>query len=163
MSNSVCPPAKLGVYPKGNYSAIGDDVNTGARLEGLNKYYGTKIIVSEAVFDLVKNSFLLRSLDRIAVNGKSKAVKIYELVAQTKGDVLLLPTDEQIDYCEKFERAYKLFLTRQFQKALVVFEEILKQFRSDDLTVQTYVNRCQEFIKSPPPQDWDGSAHMTEK
>ena len=152
----------IGSSERMNYTAIGDSVNLCARLEGLNKYYGTGIIVSETVYDQVKEHFLMRSLDRVAVKGKNRAVKIYELVAQIKGDNSLLPTDEQLEFCADFEKAYKLFLTRQWQEALNMFTTILP-LNNSDLTLKMYAQRCRDYIENPPPKDWDGGFIMTEK
>jgi len=60
---------------------IGDNVNLGARLEGINKNYGTHIIISEFTYAEVKDRFETRYLDEVAVKGKEKKVKIYELIA----------------------------------------------------------------------------------
>ena len=66
----------------GNYTVIGDSVNLGARLEGVNKQYGTNIIVSESTYLLVKDKFNFKELETIKVKGKEKPVKIYELLEE---------------------------------------------------------------------------------
>lgn len=94
----------------------------------------------------------------MAVKGKTKTVKIYELVVQTKGDDSLLPSDEQIDFVIAFEKVCKLFLTRQFVEAMEMFGEI--KAPSHDLSVTMYIERCKKFIAEPPPREWDGSVVM---
>ena len=75
----------LGGYGRFNYTVIGDSVNLGARLESINKEFGTNIIISEYTYEKVKDFFSVREIGSITVKGKTKAVKIYELI-----DVLTL-------------------------------------------------------------------------
>lgn len=152
----------MGSTERMNYTAIGDSVNLCARLEGINKIYGTNIIVSETVYDLAKESFLFRRLDNVAVKGKAKSIRIYELMAQIKGDNTLLPTDEQMDFATHFNKAYNLFLTRQWHEALTAFEGLIAPCRSDH-SVALYIERCKMFIENPPPKEWDGTVVMHEK
>lgn len=63
-----------------SYTAIGDGVNLAARLEGLNKSYGTTILVSEEMRAAAGDAFVFRRVDRVAVKGKSQAGEVYELV-----------------------------------------------------------------------------------
>jgi len=63
-----------------DYTLMGDNVNLGARLEGTNKVYGTKIIIGDSTYEMVKDHVVARELDLIRVKGKNHPVKIYELV-----------------------------------------------------------------------------------
>src|SRR6185295_11689004 len=60
------------------YTVMGDNVNLGSRLESLNKYYGTKILISDSTYEECKHVIFCRELDKIQVKGKSQAVTIYE-------------------------------------------------------------------------------------
>ena len=152
----------MGSSERMNYTAIGDSVNLCARLEGINKVYGTNIVVSETVYEVAKEHFLFRRLDNVAVKGKAKSVPIYELIAQIKGDNSLYPTDEQIEFANQFTKAYKLFLTRQWQEALEAFEHLIAPSRTDH-SVALYIERCKMFMENPPPKEWDGTVVMHEK
>jgi adenylate cyclase len=70
----------MGSASRMNYTLMGDNVNLGARLEGTNKVYGTKIIISEFTYEHVKDHVIARELDLIRVKGKALPVKIYELI-----------------------------------------------------------------------------------
>ena len=62
-----------------NFTALGDSINLASRLEGINKFYDTRVCVSSEIFLHVKDKFHFRKLDKIAVKGKDAAIEIYEL------------------------------------------------------------------------------------
>jgi adenylate cyclase len=72
----------MGSTDRMNFSAIGDTVNLASRLEGVNKYYGTSIMVSESTYKQAKNYFIFRYTDKVKVKGKKQAIKIFELIAE---------------------------------------------------------------------------------
>ena len=77
----------MGSTSRMDYTLMGDNVNLGARLEGTNKVYGTRIIISEFTYELVKDLVIVRELDLIRVKGKHLPVKIYELVDLVENQV----------------------------------------------------------------------------
>lgn len=70
----------IGSSHRMDYTVMGDTINLGSRLEGTNKVYGTRIIISEFVYEQVKEKVLARELDLIKVKGKNEPVRIYELL-----------------------------------------------------------------------------------
>jgi adenylate cyclase len=133
------------------YDVLGDAVNLGSRLEGLNKIYGTDILIGEDTAELVEKSFLLREIDTVRVVGKEQAVHVYELLAAAGTS---LPRDQ-----EKAFSAYAAGLEAYRQKfwddALRLFRESLA-LRREDVPSRTMVERCQFFKEVPPPEEWDG-------
>lgn len=134
-----------------DYTAIGDSVNLGARLEGANKFYGTGIMISEETHRLVQEEVVVRQLDLLRVKGKQAPVKVYELLA-LKGNE---PDGKIRAALEHFQQGYENYLSRNWQQAISQFESAL-QLNPDDGPSRLYIERCREFMKIPPGEEWDG-------
>jgi len=145
------------------YTALGDTVNLSSRLEGLNKDYGTHIIVNETTYAGATNvGFVFRELDLIRVKGKSQPVTIYELIGrQGEASDYGSPEDTQ-KRLEEFRKARELYTQRQWEQAQKSFESILATWAGDGPS-RTYWKRCQEYLFDEPPSGWDGVFTMTHK
>lgn len=139
-----------------NYTIMGDSVNLASRLEGINKEYGTRIVISEFTYAEVKNSFTAREIDRVRVKGKLEPVRIYELVCEGK------PTGELAKKLQLFDQGFELYQSKKFSEALEIFNKS-KTMSQNDPVSELYVERCQDYIESPPPLDWDGVYVMKTK
>lgn len=144
------------------YSVLGDSVNLAARLEGLNKHYQTRIIISHDVLHQIVDHAIVRPLDIVAVKGKKKGVKVYELIALKNSNPLLLPTDDEIEFCNIFDRGVTLYRDKRWDEAIEHFTTIEKEYGKDYAT-SLYIDRCKHYKKSPPPPNWDGVFIMKEK
>lgn len=131
-----------------NYTAIGDSVNLAARLEGINKDYGTRVIVSEATYMKIRGRLLTREIDVVKVKGKKQLVRIYEVMSASFDQNL-------IEWITAFEDARRCYENQEFVHAFKKFEAILKG-RPDDQVAALYMRRCAKLIANPPSDDWDG-------
>ena len=139
-----------------NYTVMGDAVNLGSRLEGINKQYGTRIIISEYTVEQLKGDFKFREIDWVRVKGKKEPVRIFELVAE--GEI----PEDKVWLLETFTKAYNLYHLRQWEEAKKMFQNCLN-IDADDKASALYISRCEKFIKDPPGDDWDGVFVMTTK
>lgn len=139
-----------------NYTVMGDAVNLASRLEGINKQYGTRIIISEFTYAEVKEEFICREIDRVKVKGKLKPVKIFELMSENE----LEPQRQTA--LETFNLAYEKYHQRDWASALNLFEQSHSLFGEDPVS-RLYIERCQDYIKEAPGDDWDGVFTMKTK
>jgi len=147
----------MGTQKKMNYTIISNAVNLAARLEGVNKQYGTWILATEDTIKETANQFLTRRLDRIRVVGINEPVQIHEVLETLEHAPEALQHKVFL-----FHKALNLFEGRHWKNAEQGFFHILEQF-PDDGPSSLYLDRCRQFITHEPLPDWDGVFNMTEK
>jgi adenylate cyclase len=141
-----------------NYTLIGDSVNIASRLEGVNKLYGTSIIVSESVYQQIKDTFVLRKVDEVILKGKAASTVIYELLGETKQRILF-----DVDaYRHAFSIAFSAYQARQWDAAKKHFDECLRIYLQDTLA-PVFIARCEWFLLHPPVPEWNGVWQISEK
>jgi len=131
-----------------NYTVLGDNVNLASRLEGINKYYGTEIIISANTHDLVKDDFEFRMLDKITVKGKTQPLFIYELLAEK--DKL---NQSLIKIYSAYERGLKFYFDGDWDNCIKYMTAVRRH--SNDKAAQVILERAENF-KLNPPAVWDG-------
>jgi adenylate cyclase len=146
----------MGSSTRFDYTAMGDNVNLASRMEGLNKLYGTNIIITEKTYKIVKGDFEIRRLDAVRVKGKKKPILIYELLSE-KGKL----SEKQKDFKKHYEEGLELYFNKKWNPAIKSFKSALKIKK--DKACDELILRCQNFNKNPPPKDWDGVWEMKTK
>lgn len=141
-----------------SYTAIGATVNMAARLEGLNRQYGTQILVSDATRAAAGPAFVFRRVDRVLAKGRQKPTELHELLglrdADNAADAPLVLDATDIAWAAAWDRIVAAYLDRRFVEA----QEILSGLAVDrnDPMSQLFFERIQTLIARPPPEDWDG-------
>lgn len=151
----------IGSQDRMNFTAIGDSVNIASRLEGANKYYGTKILVSESVEAIAKGRILFRVVDKIAVKGRNSGIVVYEPLCSMK-DADDTNYYQLIDLCAKAKESFELYQNQKFEEALKHYKSMELLFPNLNISLEPLIKKCEEFIKTPPI-DWDGTNHLTGK
>ena len=147
----------MGSQKRFDYTMMGNAVNLAARLEGANKNYGMFNCISEFTYEAAKDAIEAREVDLIRVMGITTPVRIYELVCH-KGEL----TENQKKGFAYFAKGLELYRTDQFEEAIKYFKAVFK-FIPDDPPSTKFIGRCEGYIKSPPPADWEGVYTATEK
>ncbi|MEJ2520945.1 MAG: hypothetical protein P8Y91_11485, partial [Desulfuromonadales bacterium] len=122
--------------------------------------YGTKIIVSQSVYEAVGRRMICRPLDIVAVKGKKKSIAIHELLAAKDDD----GAEVLASFCARFAEGIDEYRGHNWERALAVFEQ-LQEESPNDHPVKLYIKRCRNIIDGSVtvPPDWDGSVIMNEK
>jgi class 3 adenylate cyclase len=146
----------VGARERMDFTSIGDTVNLAARLEGANKTYGTKSLVTEAVYEKVKDAFVCREIDLITVKGKSVPARIFEVLQEKEKASAKL---KQIK--EGFEAGLAAYRAKKWPAARKLFGKLVELY--NDEASEVFIRRIEVFETMPPPADWDGVFAMTVK
>jgi adenylate cyclase len=147
----------MGTDNKMNYTIMGNDVNLAARLEGVNKQYGTWILVSESTWNETGGMFLGRKLDRVRVVGIETPVQLYNIIA-----VRSEASGNQVALVDRFNLAIDAYRERRFADALLLFTKCAELAPEDDAS-RIYLDRVRALLRDGVPEGWSDIITMTAK
>jgi adenylate cyclase len=140
-----------------DYTVLGDAVNTGSRLEAANKATGTRSLISARTADLLNGQFLIRPIGRLKVVGKDEAVMVYEPMAFADR-----ATDEQRELAKATAEMVEAFVGRRFGDSLALAGAHENRFGKSKIAA-IYQRLAQQYLDTPPGDDFDGRIVLTEK
>jgi len=157
INTGIASIGSMGSSLRFGYTAIGDNVNLASRLEGLNKVYGTTILISESTRrDIADERMIIREIDFIRVVGKSLPVTIFEILSEQAA------RNEGKGLVEIFGRGREAYKAHDWRAAKAAFEEVLQRWPNDG-PAQVFLDRCNEYLVGGPGTDWDGVYEMKHK
>ncbi len=147
INSGLIVAGNIGSEKRMDYTAIGDPVNLSARLEGVNKIFKTKIIISDSTYALVKNDFVCRELDYLRVKGKKEPTRIFELID-------FIDNQSKYTWISAYVEALNVYRMGDFSKAKRMFKTLSESDLKDTASA-TMAERC-DYLLENPPKDWDG-------
>ena len=140
-----------------SYTVMGDTVNLASRLEGANKVYGSRILVSEATVAGADAAIEAREIDRVVLLGQTEPQAVFEIMGR-KGEL----TPAQVELRTRFSEGLAAYRARRWDEALRAFAAALESVPNDGPSM-IFIKRIDSLMKTPPGEDWDGSWHLEQK
>ncbi|MTV12105.1 MULTISPECIES: adenylate/guanylate cyclase domain-containing protein [Bradyrhizobium] len=140
-----------------SYTVLGDTVNLASRLEGANKFYGSRSLISDATAAACAATIELREIDRLVVMGQTQPVAVFEILG--KKDEL---TPAQTELRQRYADGLAAYRDRRWDDAEQAFAAALAAAPGDGPSIAMKA-RVAAFRQDPPAADWDGAWHLERK
>jgi adenylate cyclase len=147
-----------GTSDASDYTVLGDAVNFGSRLEGANKYLGTRVLVSARTAERAADEFLFRPVGRLRVVGKTEGVDVFEAMCPIDR-----ATDAQKHAAKLTREMIEAFKGQRFVDCRQKIVELDGHAGDPSKLTAMYQELCVKYLKEPPPAGWDGTVSLTEK
>src|SRR5262249_5955756 len=132
-------------------------VNVASRLEGVNKFYGTEILIGEDTRAAAGDAIRVRCLDRVTVYGRMQAGAIYELLGMAEEGLTEPPEGER-----SYEAGLDAYERGEWAGAIELFQAVIAT-RGIDHPSEIFIERCRNYMVSPPPEHWRAVSALAEK
>jgi adenylate cyclase len=140
-----------------SYTVMGDTVNLASRLEGANKLYGGRVLVSAATVAGADDAIETREIDRVVMLGQTHPQAIFEIIGR-KGEL----TQAQVELRTNYSEGLAAYRARHWEGARRAFVAALESVPNDGPSV-TFIKRIDGLMANPPGDEWDGSWHLDQK
>ena len=137
-----------------SYTIVGDDINLASRLEGVNKIFGSTILVNEETKKLCGPSIAFREVDIVRVKGRDAPVRIFEPLGPSDA---IDPETEAL--AERYAEGLAAYRDRRFEAAAEIFQSLAER----DPVAASFLPRALAYAQEPPPDDWDGVLNLLSK
>jgi adenylate cyclase len=148
----------MGTDELASYTMMGDTVNLAARLEAAGKDYGVNILVTDSVEKEIHGKVFVRKLDVVRVKGKSEPVTLYEVICKNGEESKAIQIST-----EYYEKGLDAYLQKNWSEATNWFLKSLDERKTPDKSSDILISRCEEYSRTPPPENWDGVYTRTNK
>ena len=162
ISSGQMVTGNMGSEARMNYTMMGDNVNTAARLESSAKQYGIYIQIADSTYQPVKDKVVVRDLDNVRVMGKNEPVKVWELISEVGQE-----PEQYKKILPAYHEALDLYKNQEWAKAIEAFKasDALEDMFGGRKTnpSRIYIPRCEHYLDNSPGDDWDGVWTLTSK
>jgi len=156
LHTGVANVGNFGSAERFGYDAIGENINLASRMEGLNKYLGTDVLITGDTYRAITGELITRRLGLFRLKGFEKAVEVFELVSELDKAAATDP------WRETFAKGLECFERKSFEQAEGAFRHTL-ELKPNDGPASFYLERIAELRTHPPTGEWSGVIELKEK